>query len=73
MPCGVYILVWGSVNGRADRLTERTKGTVGGTKKKERRKERNRKPYRHEVIERRNRKMKKKNGLSEDSNFLGEK
>ena len=52
MPCGVYILVWGSVNGRADRLTERTKGTVGGTKKKERRKERNRKPYRHEVIKR---------------------
>ena len=43
--------MWGSVNGRADRLTERTKGTVGGTKKKERRKERNRKPYRHEVIE----------------------
>lgn len=35
MPCGAYILVWESINGRADRLTERKKGTVGGTKKKE--------------------------------------
>ena len=37
MPCGAYILVWGSINGRADRVTERKKGMVGGTKKERKR------------------------------------